>query len=170
MITRRHLPAFTLAEALVAGVVLALAVAAILTPFGAAARQQERAAKLTQAALLAEQGVEECLAQTAWTLSASNPPALGPAPGETARNLYLERTDYHGFTETPAQFGLRYGPAQPAAAYLPNLSRRYNLQYVYLPGMNPAAAPELMMLTVRVFDGEQELVTLRRFVSKHEDH
>jgi type II secretory pathway pseudopilin PulG len=170
MPTRRHLPAFTLAEALVACAVLALAVAAILTPFSAAAKQQDRAAKLTQAALLAEQGLEECLAQTVWTSSTANPPALGPAPGETARNQYLERTDFSGFTESPAQFGLRYGPAQPAADFLPNLTRRFNLQYVYLPGMDSAAQPELMMLTVRVFDGEQELVTLRRFISKHEDH
>lgn len=170
MSTRRHHPAFTLAEALVAGVILALAAAAILTPFSAAAKQQDRAAKLTQAALLAEQGVEECLAQTAWTASAANPPALGPAPGETARNQYLERTDYSGFTETPAQFGLRYGPAQPASAFPANLTRTFNLQYVNLPGMDPAASPELMMLTVRVFDGQQELVTLRRLISKYEDH
>jgi hypothetical protein len=170
MLDRRHIPAFTLAEALVALAILALAVAALLTPLGAAAQQKNRAAKQTQAALLAEQGIEECLAQTVWTASAANPPVLGPASGETSRFQYLQRTDYSGGTETPAQFGLRYGSAQPAAAYLPNLTRSFNLQYVYLPGMDTGAPPELMMLTVRVYDGPQELVTLRRFISKHEDH
>ncbi len=156
---------FTLVESLVALAVLGVAVGAILTPITIAIDQQRRAAKMTVATMLAEQAIEECLSQPIF--SHDEWPVLGPSAGESWRDSYDEQSDYHNVTEMADQFGMVNGPE--FFSEFPNLKRTMWLQMLYLPGQDSAHPPDFMMLTVRVFDGDEELVTLRRFI-RNEEH
>jgi len=142
--------------------VLGIAVAALLTPTTVAIEQKTRAMKQTQAVILAEQLIEECASQTLW--SYDEWPVLGPSGDEPWRTVYDEVSDYHNVTETPAEFGPIYGPVTASSDFPPNLSRSMWMQYYYLPGERDFYPPDFMLLTVRVYDGDEELVTLRRLV------
>jgi prepilin-type N-terminal cleavage/methylation domain-containing protein len=164
----KHTRAFTLVEAMVALVILGVAVAAILTPINVAIQQKTRAMKQTLAVLLAEQLIEECVSKSTWSYDAEWP-TLGPSAGETWRNVYDERSDYHNVTETADKFGTVKGPRLAAADFPPNMTRRMWAQYLYLPGERDFYTYDVMMLTVRVYDGNEELVTLRRLIT-NPDH
>jgi prepilin-type N-terminal cleavage/methylation domain-containing protein len=153
---------FTLIEALTALTVLGVAVAAILTPVTGAIEQKSRAMKQALAVLLAEQLIEECVSQQRW--SYDEWPVLGPSAGEVWRDKYDEVVDYHDLTETSDQFGTVFGDMLGSADFPPNLTRRVWMQYHYLPGQNTLYTPDIMLLTVRVHDGDEELVTLRRLI------
>ena len=159
---RRRVRSFTLVEAMVALTVVGIAVAAILTPITAAIDQKTRSMKQTVAVVLAEQLVEECQAHTRW--SYDEWAVLGPSGDEPWRTVYDERSDYHNVTETAGKFGPLFGPVL-AASEFPNLTRSYRLQTLYLSGERTMYPPDFMMLTVRVYDGKEELVTLRRLIS-----
>lgn len=151
-------------EAVTALAVLGIAVGAILTPMTVAIEQKTRAMKQTQAVILAEQLIEECCSQTLWSYDAQWP-TLGPSPEETWRNVYDEVVDYHNFSETPEQFGPVYGPTLQTSDFPPNMRRSVWMQEYYLPGQRTFYTPSVMMLTVRVYDGDEELVTLRRLIT-----
>jgi len=167
MRTQRRAASFTLVEAMVALAVLGIAVAALLTPTTVAIQQKTRAMKQTQAVILAEQLIEEVVSQDCW--SYDEWAVLGPSGGETWRSGYDEVSDYHGVVETSGQFGPINGPVLSSGDFPPNMSRSMWLQYYYLPGERGFYPPDFMLLTVRVYDGDQELVTLRRLV-RNDDH
>jgi len=159
---------FTLVESLTALVVLSVAVAAILTPVIAAVEQKQRAAKQVLAVMLAEQLIEECLGQESFSIQ--DPIELGPSGDEPWRNQYDESSDYHGVSEGPGALGTVYGP-RLAYSQFPNLRRTMHIDTYYLPGQYTAYSPDLILVTVRVYDKDEELVTLQRFVAneKHDD-
>lgn len=165
MCSERRQKGFTLVESLAALAVLSIAVAAIITPIIAAVEQKQRTAKQIIAVMLAEQLIEECLAQE--TYSYSEWPDLGPSANEIWRDLYNENSDYHGVVEGPGEFGTVFGP-RLASSEFPKLTRRMWLQYYYLPGQNTSYPPDILMLTVRVYDGDEELVMLKRFITNEE--
>ncbi len=165
MYSRYRHNGFTLVESLTALTVLSIAVAAIITPIIAAVEQKQRTAKQIVAVMLAEQLIEECLAQEIYSIEA--PPDLGPSGGEPWRDVYNENSDYHDVVEGPGEFGTIYGP-RLASAEFANLTRRMWLQYYYLPGQYLPYPPDILMLTVRVYDGAEELVTLKRFITNEE--
>jgi prepilin-type N-terminal cleavage/methylation domain-containing protein len=164
---RQRESGFTLVESLTALVVLSVAVGAILTPVIAAVEQKQRTAKQVLAATLAEQLIEECLGQE--TFSIQDPIELGPSGGETWRNYYDEMADYHGVTEGPGAFGTVYGPPL-AYSQFPRLRRTMHIGTYYLPGQYTEYSPDLILLTVRVYDGDEELVTVQRLIAneKHD--
>lgn len=165
---RRASSGFTLVESLTALVVLSAAVAAILTPVIAAVEQKQRTAKQVVAVMLAEQLIEECLGQESFSIQ--DPIELGPSGDEPWRDLYDENSDYHGVTEGPGTFGTVYGP-RLAYSQFPNLRRTMHIDTYYLPGQYTGYSPDLIVVTVRVYDKDEELVTLQRFVAneKHDD-
>ncbi len=164
---RRQTPGFTLVESTVALVVLGIAIAAILTPITAAIEQKRRAMKQTVATLLAEQAIDEWVAQDRW--SYDEWAVLGPSGDEPWRDNYDERSDYHDVEETGGDFGTVFGERLDASEFAPNLRRTLWLQTFHLPGERDFYPWDVMMLTVRVYDGDEELVTLRRILT-NEDH
>lgn len=164
---RRRERCFTLVEALVALTVLSIAVTAIVTPVTVAIDHKTRAAKQTLAVLLAEQLIEDCLSQD--TFSFDEPAVLGPSGDETTRTRYDEVSDYHYVFEMPSRFGPIFGGGVQGSDYPPNFARWMWLQPVYLPGQRDFYPPDFVMLTVRVWDGTEELVVLRRLV-RNDDH
>ena len=158
---RRH-AGFTLVEAMTALVVLGLAVAAMLSPIAIAVEQKVRTARQAVAVALAEEAIEECLSKTTWSIQ--DPIELGPSGNEPWRDQYDENADYHNVVETGGQFGTVRGVRLSASTF-PNMTRRMWLQTFYLSGEYTGYTPDFMMLTVRVYDGDEEVVTLRRIIT-----
>jgi hypothetical protein len=148
--------------------VLGIAVAAVLTPITISMQQKSRAMKQTLAVVLAEQLIEECVAQDNWSWDAEWP-ALGPTSDEPWRDMYDERSDYHNVTETAGSFGTVYGTRLGSSSFPANMTRTVHAQYFHLPGQRTFYTYDVMMLTVRVYDGDEELVTLRRLIT-NPDH
>ena len=73
----------------------------------------------------------------------------------------------HNRSESAGQLGMVNGPAY--VSEFPNLRRTMWMQVVYLPGQDETLPPEMLMLTVRVYDGQEELVTLRRLIRNEGD-
>lgn len=159
----KHHTGFTLVECMVALAVLGIAIGAILTPINVAIEQKTRAAKQTVAVLLAEQFIEECVSQDLWSHEAEWPD-LGPSGDEHWRTAYDEVSDYHNVTETPDQFGAVHGARLDADQFPPQMTRRVWAQYLHLPGERTFYTYDVVMLTVRVYDADEELVTLRRLI------
>jgi hypothetical protein len=153
---------FTLVESMVALTVLVIAIGAILTPITLAVEQKVRAARQAVAVVLAEEIIDECLSKTTWCFE--SPINLGHEGDETTRAAYDERTDFHNLNETASQLGTVHGPTLASASF-PKLTRRTWLQVLYLPGESASYPQDFMMLTVRVYDGDQELVTVRRLIN-----
>lgn len=165
---RRREPGFTLTEAMVALSVLGLAVGAALAPITAAVQQKHRAARQTVAVMLAEQMIEECIARQRWSFDEGTTATLGPQADETTRYLYDERVDYHDVVETASQIAMLSGKQMPTADFN-HFRRELWAQQFYLPGQYTGYPKDVLMLTVRVYDGDQELATLSRLVTNH-DH
>ena len=93
---------FTLIEALLASVVLAASVTAITVPFSSAAQNQHVEARRTQAVALAQELMEEILAQS---FADDNPDTArnpGPEMGETDRRLFDNVDDYVNLGNDPS--------------------------------------------------------------------
>lgn len=159
----KHKAGFTLVECMIALAILGMAMGAILTPIDAAIQQKTRAMKQTMAVMLAEQFIEECVSQDLWSHDAEWP-TLGPSGDETWRDDYDEVSDYHHVTETADQFGVVHGMQLGAAEFPPHMTRSVWAQYLHLSGERTFYTYDVMMLTVRVYDGDEELVTLRRLI------
>ena len=164
----RRSPGFTLAEALLACVILAMVSSAIVVPFAAGARSEQDGARRTVALSLAEDLMEEILAKPFKDPEASYEEdwqTPGPGTGET----YADRStldnidDYHGLIEPVGtiQPAMTSQASDPLAS---EMSRLVKIAYVHLPGQDPHQAPNVCQVVVRVFWKDTELVRLSRLV------
>ena len=159
---RRHSGvAFTLAEALLASAVLAMAITAITMPFTAAAQNDQVNARRTVAEALAQEMMEEILAKPFADPQGATVP--GPERGETSRNLFDNVDDYDGYVETDGNIADAGGAPldDPPAA---GLSRHVWAAYVYIDGQSPADPPTFVRVVVDVRYLGQPIVTLSRLV------
>lgn len=159
---------FTLFEALLAAVILAIAVVAVALPFTAGARSQEEETRKTLAVSLAEDLMEEIL------LKPFEEPGdgdhlieeeedFGPEPDEASRAHFDAIDDYHGYTEAPGAV------TGPDGAVLPDraaswLSRHVTVEYVYVQDQDQLRDPSFLRVTVMVRYRGDPLVTLTRLV------
>lgn len=150
---------FTLAEALIAATVLAVAVTAITMPFTAAAQNQLDDARLTLAGSWGQGLMEEILDKPFDDPDGPSDP--GPESGETTRSKFDNIDDYHGFSESPGQMTVPGGQvvADPAAE---GLSRAVTAEYVYVAGQDTSAPPDFIRVIVTVRYASTTLVTLTR--------
>jgi prepilin-type N-terminal cleavage/methylation domain-containing protein len=158
--------AFTLVEALLASTILAVVAASAALPFAAGVQQAQEAARLEQAVALGQAMMEEVLARPFFEPGNSTP-APGPDSGETARTLFDNIDDFHGFSESVG--GLRNYQNQPitdsAAA---GLWRTVAVQYVSFPIQTAQDTNSFVKVTVNVFDGNTLALTLQRLVSRED--
>ncbi|MCD6304484.1 MAG: hypothetical protein J7M21_05935 [Planctomycetes bacterium] len=159
---------FTLIEALMASVILAIAVIAVLMPFTAGARCQQDEMRRTTAVGLAQQLMEEILSKPFEEPDdgddyAESPSDFGPEPGETSREDYSAIDDYDGYTEPAGAIVDGDGEVvtDPSAE---GLSRRVSVQYVYVAGQKAGSEPTFMRVIVEVAWQGRPLVTLTRLV------
>jgi len=160
---RRHFGrAFTLVEALLASVILAMAITAILMPFTAGAQNEQADARSTLAVALAQELMEEILSKPFRDPQGDTEP--GPDGDERRGRSYFDNMDdYHGYAEEEwgilALDGTRV--TDPAAA---GLTRRVTATYVYVAGQDVSEAPTFLRITVDVRYSGQPLVSLTRLV------
>jgi MSHA pilin protein MshD len=158
---RKHGPAFTLIEALLAAVILAMAVSAIAMPFTAGAQNEQVDARRTLAVSLAQEMMEEIL-----TKPFDDPAGVmtpGPEPGETSRNTFDNIDDYHGYTEPPGCITNLDGQFINTPASV-GLSRYVTATYVYVSGQDTGQPPSFIRVSVVVKHRGLPLVTLSRLV------
>ncbi len=159
---------FTLIEALMASVILAIAVAAALMPFTCGARSQDVESRQTLAVSLAQDLMEEIL------LKPFEEPGdgdqlpepesrFGPDAGEALRSSYSAIDDYHGYTELSGQIIDPAGQVITDAAAT-GLSRHVTVSYVYVTGQDVTDSPSFMRVVVEIRYNGEPMVTLTRLV------
>ena len=152
---------FTLVEALLAAVVLAMAVTAITMPFSSGAMNDQVDARHTLAVNLAQEMMEEILSKPFSDPQGASAP--GPEPGESRRAYFDNVDDYHGYTEGEGSIANRSGEVvtDPAAK---GLSRRVTVQYVYVAGQETSQDPSFVRVVVEVRYNGDPVATLVRLV------
>jgi type II secretory pathway pseudopilin PulG len=157
---RKLLNGFTLIEALLAAVILAMAITAIVMPFSAGVQNEGIDGRRTLAVNLAQGMMEEILTKPFYDSGGST--VLGPEPGET-RFAFDNIDDYDGLSEADGQIKNMDGSVvtDPAAK---GLSRNVRCAYVHVSGQNLSDAATFIRVTVEIRYNNQPLVTLSRLV------
>jgi len=149
---------FTLIEALLAAVVLAMAVAAIIMPFAAGAQATARDARTTLAVNLAQDMMEEILAKE----------FRDPGGGvETGRSDWDNIADYHGYVEPAGAIRSFDGVGidDPASV---GLSRHVTVEPVYVSGQDTSEDPTFLRVIVEMHYHGTSLLRLTRLVYANE--
>jgi prepilin-type N-terminal cleavage/methylation domain-containing protein len=134
---------FTLAEAMMAVVVLGIAAASVLLPFVSGAAVRAEGINRTLAARLASDLMEEIVS----------------TPFDQIVDVY------NGYYESQGQVKDAAGVVFVDPNYT-RFSREVNCQYVYVPQESGAEEPKFIRVTVQMcYDGKQ-IATLHRLVSK----
>ena len=155
---------FTLAEALIASIVLAIVAASAALPFAAGYQQVSDSAQLEQAVALGEAMMEEILARPFFDpeqLSAS----LGPEVGENTRDQFNNIDDFSAYSE--ANRILRnFDDGSVTKETLQGFWRSVLVEYVTFPGQAADDVDSLVHIQVLVFHGNRLLVRLDRIASR----
>lgn len=154
---------FTLLEALLASVVLAMAVGAMTMPFVAGARNEQDDARRTLAVALAQEMMEEVLAKPFEDDDEVAHLAVGPDAGERDRSDFDNMDDYDAYEEAAGAIANLDGQViQDAAAA--GLSRHVTASYVYVTGQTTENDPNFLRATVEIRHDGQTIVRLARLV------
>jgi len=134
---------FSLAEAMIATVVLGIAAAGVLLPFTSGARVQVEGIRRTLGAKLAADLMEEII--------------------NTSFDQII--TSYDGYTEPQGQVKDASGTVFTGSNYA-NFSRDVSCEYVYMPQENGATEPEFIRATVRVYHSGKQLADVNRLIAR----
>ena len=151
---------FTLIEALLASVVMAIVVGAVVMPFTAGAANTAQNARSTLAVNLAQDLMEEILAKPF-----SDPD--GSEAGETGRSNWDDMDDYDGYGEVEGAIAGFDGVTvdDPASVAL---TRRVRVERVYVAGQDQSEEPTFLRITVDVHYHGEKVVTLSRLAYANE--
>lgn len=139
----RRAKGFSLAEAMMAVVILSIAAAAVLTPFVAGARVRAEGNSLTLGAILASELMEQIAATPFDQIVAS----------------------YDGYSEAQGQVKDAAGAVFTDEVYS-QYSREGSCQYVYTAQESGNDEPVFMQATVRVSIRGREIASVTRLISK----
>ncbi|MBN2137279.1 MAG: prepilin-type N-terminal cleavage/methylation domain-containing protein [Sedimentisphaerales bacterium] len=134
---------FSLAEAMIATVVLSIAAAGVLLPFTSGAAVRAEGTRRTLAAKLAADLVEQIL-QTPFDQIVTNYDGYAEAQGNV--------TDAGGTVFSDSNYA--------------KFSRTASCEYVYMPQESGVAAARFVLVTVRVCYGGNEIAAASRLVSQ----
>jgi MSHA pilin protein MshD len=155
---------FTLAEGLIASVVLAAAVAGIVGPLGASYQQTALGRQRSVAVSLAEQLLEEIIARP-FVDPTDGSLSRGPEPGENGRGNFDNVDDYHGYTDSTATLsamngaGLGYSGGQ-------SYTRTVTVQYRSTRSGPEVASGDFALVTVTVTAADGQSLALSRLVTR----
>ena len=133
----------TLAEAMIAMVVLGMAAAGVLLPFSSGAAVQVEGMRRTLAAKLASDLIEEII------------------------NTPFEEIvgDYDGYSEALGQIKDAEGEIFSDSNYA-NFSRNVTCEYVYVPQESGTLTPKFILVTVQVNYSDKPIATINRLISE----
>jgi prepilin-type N-terminal cleavage/methylation domain-containing protein len=134
---------FTLAEAMLATVILGIAAAGVLLPFTAGASVRAEGTHRTLAAKLASDLMEKIV----------NKPFDDIV------------SNYNGYSEPQGQVKDAAGTVFTGSNYA-NFSRDVSCAYVYVPQENGTAEPKFIRVTVRVYYRGKQIASINRLVGK----
>lgn len=134
---------FSLAEAMIATVVLGIAAAGVLLPYTSGAAVRVEGMRRTLAAKLAGDLMEDVIS----------------APYDQIVALY------DGYAETQGQVEDATGTVFTDSNYS-KFSRDVSCEYVYVPQESGTAAPKFIRVTVRVYYSGKQIATINRLVSE----
>jgi len=166
---------FTLAEALIASTVLAIVSATASLPFAAGVQQVDEAAKLEQAVALGQAMMEEILARPFFEPD-ERIASPGPEPDETARELFNNIDDFHGYAESVGDLR-NFENALITDASASGFWREVTVEYATFPGLGqlPPEDPEandheqsFVHIQVRVYHNTALLATLNRIAGRED--
>ncbi len=158
---RHHRGGFTLLEALLASVVLAASITAVTLPLTVAAGNEVVETRTTAATGLAEGLMEEILAKPFRDPDGTS--EAGPEADEASRSDFDNIDDYHGYTESANTIVTVSGQVV-SETVTETLSRQATAEYVHVSGQDVDADPDFIRVTVSIYDGTRELVSLTRLV------
>ena len=154
---------FTLAEAMMAVVVLGIASASVLLPFISGAAVRAEGINRTLAARLASDLMEEILRLPFHDPDDETSYSPGPDAGDLD-NI----DDYHGYFETQGQVKDANGVVFDDSRYA-NFSRNVTCEYVYVPPQPVESDPakcEFIRITVKMDYNGKEMAAIVRLVSE----
>ena len=134
---------FTLAEAMMATVVLGIAAAGVLLPFTAGAKVRAEGKHITLGEKLASDLMEQIV----------------NTPFEDIVN------NYDGYSEAQGQVKDATGTVFTGSNYA-NFSRNVNCQNVYMPQESGAVSSKFIRVTVRVYYSGKEIASINRLVGE----
>lgn len=134
---------FTLAEAMMATVVLGIAAAGVLLPFSTGAKVRAEGMRRTLGVKLASDLMEQIV----------------NTPFEDIVN------NYDGYSEAQGQIKDATGTVFTGLNYA-NFGRDVSCQYVYMPQESGAVAPKFIRATVRVYYSGREIASINRLVGE----
>ena len=159
---------FSLAEAMIATVVLGVAAAGVLLPFASGAGIRAEGMRRTLATKLAGDLMEEIITKPFHDPDGSlydyNP---GPDAGEATFADFDNLDDFHGYTEPQGQVKDVSGAVFSDSNYA-NFGREVSCQYVTVPQQPPLEEDQcnFIRVTVRVKYSGDEIASLSRLISK----
>jgi hypothetical protein len=156
-------PAFTLAEALMASTILAIAVIGVSVPLSAAHQQASAVRDQNMALLLARQLVEEIASKPLCDQGATCHP--GPEAGETDRSRFDSADDYHGYSDSTENLKDLGGHSVPFGSGL-SFRREVTVEYRKGPSGPPACPADYALVTVRVTAPGGYSVKLARLMTR----
>ncbi len=157
---------FTLAEAMMAVVVLSIASAGVLLPFSSGAAVQAEGMRRTLGSRLASNLIEEIVTRPFHDPDGStydyNP---GPEAEETTFGEFDNLDDFHGYSEPQGQVKDADGTVFTDPAYI-NFSRNASCEYVYVPQESGTTAPKFILITVQVQYNGRRIAAINRLVGE----
>jgi len=156
---------FTLAEAMIAVMVLGIAAASVLLPFMSGASLRAEGVNRTLAARLASDLMEQILQLPFHDPNDETSYSLGPESGD-----YDNIDDYDGYSELQGQVKDADGALfTDTDSRYTNFSRNVTCEYVYVPPQPVETEPskcEFIRITVQVDYSGVQMATLVRLVSE----
>lgn len=157
---------FTLAEALVASLVMAIVAASATLPLVAGEQQRQEADKLKYAVQIGQALMAEVLARPLATAAVADK-VLGPSGLETSRKAYLNVDAFHGYQESDRVVKSYDGNAI-ADSSVSGFWRSVSVQFVTFSGQVVGDNYSLALVQVDVYHGSTRLVRFSRVVSVEE--
>jgi len=160
---------FTLAEAMMAVVVLGIAAAGVLLPFVSGTAVRLEGIQRTLAARLASDLMEQVIRRPFHDPNGvENDVIPGPDAGKTGFAAYDNIYDFYGYAEAEGQVKDATGAVFTDPMYA-NFSRNVVCDYVYVPPQPAESDParcEFILITVKVDYNGKEMAAISRLVSE----
>ena len=159
----RSRPAFTLAESLIASVVLAVAVVGISGMLSAAYQQAGAMQQSAMSMTLARQLMEEIAARP-YADPTTGAITLGPPTGRTSRSQFLDVGDYHGYTDTGSPLTLLGGQTVTVGDGQ-TYTRKVTVEYRSTPSGSSVSSGDFALVTVTVTNQRSQAIKLQRLMT-----
>lgn len=162
--SRQGLGGFTLAEALLASVVLAVVAGAVTVPIVTGAQNAQQAEQVRYATEIGAALMDEILARPVVDSRVSDKTA-GPSGIESSRKAYVNADAFNGYSETSDKVLRDYAGAAVSEATVQGFYRQASVQYVTFAGQVSGDTTGFLLARVDVYYQGALLVSFTRLIA-----